>query len=179
MSVVCTRVVTILDSRSLSRLTLAVAFSAVAACAERSPPVSNGPPPPPPVVCFEYPSGRYVSITCRYFTEAQWSEVWQRSIVQGSRIAVAMGFTHIQWLSGDKRVEAVPESSPVECRGVFMAGVKCEGGEIYARPVALLATTQFAFLTAEEARARTSDPLVPRDRFPLDARHYAQAADGR
>lgn len=82
--------------------------------------------------------------------------------------AIAQQFSHIQWLSVDTHVETAIENMPVDCSPQW-GGIRCTGGN-YQVPVGFVTVTRFAFLSAEEARARSSDPLIPAERRPLDAR---------
>jgi hypothetical protein len=105
-------------------------------------------------------------------------EVWQRSTQRASVVAVSLGYTHVQWLALDRRPETLRSTAPVECnRKWFSAGsFECSGGEPLDTTVSFLASSQFLFLGAEDAKARASDPLIPRERRPFDARERASGA---
>lgn len=131
------------------------------------------PPPMPPVACAEYPADRQVTVTCRYFHEGQMDEVWRRSVQRASVIAISLGFSHVQWLGLEKRAETVRTApTPVNCKQQWGGGFECKGGRSVEMPVAAIATTRFTLLSAEEAATR-SDPLVPVERRPVDARAQA------
>jgi hypothetical protein len=123
------------------------------------------------VLCKDYPSERQDVVSCRYASQAQVNEVWARSAQLAAVTAISLGATHIQWLSVETRVDTVQDSVPVVCKGGY-GGVTCEGGP-YELPVGFVAVTRFALLSAAEASARSSDPLIPAERRPLDAHRIA------
>jgi hypothetical protein len=147
-----------------------VAF--VAGC-DSPPPPRGAPPAPPPVLCAEYPADRQDVVSCRYVYQEQTGEVWARSTQLAATSAISLGATHIQWLSVETRVDTVPVNSQVECTRTW-GGLKCNGGPS-EMPVGFIAVTRFALLSAAEAAARSSDPLVPAERRPMDARSIAAA----
>jgi hypothetical protein len=110
-------------------------------------------------------------VSCRYSSPAQVNEVWARSTQLAAISAVAVGATHIQWISAATRVDTVRGNSPIDCRQSFGA-ITCYGGP-YEAPVGYVVVTRFAILSASEAAARSTDPLVPADRRPVDARRIA------
>lgn len=126
------------------------------------------PPPPQPVLCAEYPSDRQDVVSCRSVSSAQGNEVWARSTELAAATAIAQQFSHIQWLSVETRVETAVQSSPVDCTRHW-GGIQCTGGN-YEVPVGFVSVTRFAFLLPAEAQARLSDPLIPAERRPIDAR---------
>jgi len=125
-------------------------------------------PTPPPVQCVDYPTDRQDVVSCRYSSQAQVNEVWARSTQLAAVSAISAGATHVQWLSAETNVETARGDSPVECKRVW-GGISCDGGP-FEVPVGFVATTRFAILSAAEATARSSDPLIPSERRPLDAR---------
>jgi hypothetical protein len=125
------------------------------------------------VQCTDYPSERQDVVSCRYASPAQINEVWARSTQLAATSAISLGATHIQWLSAETNVETVRENSPVVCKPTWGALATCECGP-YEMPVGYIAQTRFALLSAAEAAARSSDPLVPAERRPLDAHRIAQ-----
>ena len=146
---------------------------ACTAC-DRELPRSAATQSPPPVQCSEYPAERQDVVTCRYVYQFQMSEVWPRSTQLAATSALALGATHIQWLSLETHFETVQGRAPVECSRTW-GGIKCDGGA-YQMPIGYIAVTRFALLSAAEAAARSTDPLIPAERRPLDARAIASAA---
>ena len=138
---------------------------------DRPVPVPQGPPAPPPVRCAEYPAERQDVVSCRYVAQSQVGEVWARSTQLAATSAISLGATHIQWLSAETRVDTVHGNSPVECQRNW-GGIKCDGGP-YELAVGFIAVTRFALLSAEEAAARSRDPLIPQERRPIDAHSIA------
>ena len=144
-------------------------------CSASPPPPSAPSPPPrlPPAACIDYPSERQDVVSCRYASPAQANEVWARSTQLAATSAIALGATHIQWLSAQTSVESVQGRAPVECKPTWGAWT-CDGGA-YEMPVGYIAVTRFGFLSAAEAAARASDPLVPTERQPIDAHRIVAA----
>lgn len=168
--------------RLLGAALAAVAFSACAPSPRRPPaeavPVETWGPSAgvvPRVSCTEHPSERQVVVTCRYFDEQQMAEVWRRSVEHASVVAVSLGFSHVQWLALEKRTETVRSApTPVDCkRRGWENRIECTGGQSVAIPVAGIAATRFTFLHEDEAAVRSSDPLIPAERRPVDAREQA------
>jgi len=142
----------------------------IAGCEQSArPPTQIAPPPLQPVLCAEYPSDRQDVVSCRSTSNAQANEVWARSTQLAAVSAIAQQFNYIQWLSVDTHVETATENIPVDCSVHGVGVIRCTGGD-YQVPVGFVSITRFAFLNAEEARARSSDPLIPAERRPLDAR---------
>lgn len=135
---------------------------------------SAPPPPPPPVTCSEYPGDKQDIVSCRSYVNEQAAEVFARSKQVAATTAISQGFSHIQWLSAETRVETALGNAPVECKAKW-GGAECTGG-VYEMPVGLISVTRFAFLTAADAQARLSDPLIPAERRPIDARATAASA---
>jgi hypothetical protein len=102
-------------------------------------------------------------------------DVWAQSVQRASVNAVSLGFTHIQWLAGERRPENARYTTPVECNrtNYFTASYECHGGGTYDVAVAMLAIGRFVYLSAEEAKQREADSLIPADRRPIDARKAA------
>lgn len=150
---------------------------ALTACNDppRRPARNAAPPALPAVACWAQPYPREVYVTCRYYAPAQMAEVWERSVKQASVLAVSQGFTHLQWVSLDQRPETAPGPKfPVRCRrSGWNIEFNCTGGDQLQLVVAFDAFTRFALLTTDEAAARANDPLIPRERHPLDARAAA------
>ncbi len=150
-----------------------VALLVVAGCGNGGAVPSSAPAPLRPVVCTDYPAERSDTVACRYVSQAQIPEVWGRSTSLAATSAVSLGFSHIQWLSAETHVETARVDAPIDCRREW-GGIQCVGGPADV-PVGLLALTRFTFLTAEEARTRALDPLIPAERRPIDARASASA----
>jgi hypothetical protein len=131
------------------------------------------PHPPPPAACAEYPAQHEDVVSCRYVSQTQAGEVWARSKQLAATSAVSLGASHIQWLSAETQVDTVRANSSVECTPAW-GKIQCSGGP-YEMPVGLITVTRFALLTAEEAAARSSDPLIPAERRPMEARAIAAA----
>jgi hypothetical protein len=127
--------------------------------------------PPPPVACSDYPAERLDVVSCRYLYKEQLGEVWARSRQLAAPSAVSLGASHIQWLSLETHVETVRANSLVDCTRTWL-GAECTGTP-YETPVGLISVTRFALLSPEEAAARLSDPLIPVERRPIDARSIA------
>jgi len=149
----------------------ALLFSA--GCSQAVPPPGAAPQAPPPVQCAEYPAERQDVVSCRYASQSQVNEVWARSTQLAATSAISLGASHIQLLSVETSVDTVHGNAPVECSRTW-GGIKCDGGP-YEMPVGFIAVTRFALLSAAEAEARSSDPLVPATRRPIDARSIAAA----
>ena len=151
----------------------------VSAChrGERYPRSGPPPAPPPPVACSEYPSDKQDIVSCRSYSNEQAGEVFARSKAVAATTAISQGFTHIQWLSAETRLETALGNAPVECKRTW-GGAECTGG-VYETPVGLISVTRFAFLSAADAQARMSDPLIPAERRPIDARSTAASAPPR
>lgn len=130
----------------------------------------------PPVSCTDTPYGRQVVVTCRYYWEGQKLEAWEKALERGSVAALSVGLTHVQFLSVELRPETVRELRPLRCESKWGGYTECTGGNPIDRPVSWLAINQFALLTADEAAARSSDPLVPEERRPFDAHAYLAAS---
>lgn len=142
----------------------------LAACASSSPaPAPKTPAAPPPVACTDAPNGRQVAVTCRYYQQGQAREVWEQVLDRASLAAIALGFTHVQFLSVELRPEMSRYAIPLECQKTW-AGQVCNGGQVLEVPTSTLAINQFALLSAEEAARREGDPLIPVERRPVDAR---------
>src|SRR5260221_14195406 len=155
---------------------LVLASGLLAGCTPTAAPVASAPPPPPPVACSDYAAEHGVAVVCRYHDESQMRDVWAIATKRASIAAVSLGFTHLQLLGIEKRAEMMSYPTPVDCQRTwsFWGGAfQCTGGENYQVPVAWLATSRFFFLSAEDARARANDPLIPPDRRPIDARMVA------
>ena len=127
------------------------------------------PTAPPPVACTDAPSGHQVMVTCRYYQQGQAREVWEQVLDRASLAAIALGFSHVQFLSVELRPEMVRYPTPIECKRT-LTGQECEGGQVLEVPASTLAINQFALLSAEEAASRAGDPLIPVERRPVDAR---------
>lgn len=155
-------------------LSWVVVTVACAAGCDRPPAPQSAPLAPQPVLCAEYPADRQDVVSCRYTSTAQTGEVWARSTQLAATSAIALGASHIQWLSVETRVDTVPVNSEVECKRTW-GGLKCNGGPS-EMPVGFIAVTQFALLSAAEAAARSIDPLIPPERRPMDAHSLAAAA---
>ncbi len=155
-----------------------VAFILVLAsgCSGAVPPRRAAPAqgPPPPVQCTDYPADRQDIVSCRSLSSAQGGEVWARSKEVAATSAISLGFSHIQWLSAETRVELAQGNSPIECKRTW-GGAECSGGP-YEVPVGFLTVTRFALLSLDEARTRLADPLIPAERRPVDARSIAAAS---
>lgn len=138
-------------------------------------PATPAPPAaPPPVACTDAPSGRQVTVSCRYFRQDQTREVWDQVLDRASLAAIALGFTHVQFLSVALRPETMPYATRLSCRQT-LGGQECEGGQTLQIPIATVAVNQLALLSAEEAAQRLADPLIPADRRPIDARRRIEA----
>lgn len=156
----------------------AALFLLSAACTPAPPPAKPATPAmpaaPPPVACTDAPSGRQVTVSCRYFRQDQTHEVWDQVLDRASLAAIALGFTHVQFLSVDLRPETMPYATTLSCRRTF-TGQECDGGQTVQIPIATVAVNQLALLSTEEAAQRLADPLIPADRRPIDARRRIEA----
>ena len=150
-----------------------LAATVVLGCGQPELARSSAPEPPRPVVCTEYPAERIDTVACRYDSQAQVPEVWRRSSALAATSAIALGFSHIQWLSAETQVETARVNAPIDCRPDW-GHIQCSGGPMNV-PVNLLALTRFTFLTPAEAQARATDPLIPAERRPIDAHANAAA----
>jgi hypothetical protein len=126
------------------------------------------------VACSEYPADKQDIVSCRSYSNQQGPEVFARSKEVAAATAISQGFSHIQWLSAETRLETALGNAPVECRAKW-GGAECTGG-MYEMPVGLISVTRFAFLSAADAQARLSDPLIPAERRPIDARATVASA---
>ena len=160
--------------RELGWVVAAIGF--VVGCDSPATPGAAAPTPTPAqVLCAEYPAERQDVVSCRYASPAQGREVWVRSTQLAATSAISLGATHIQWLSGDTTLDSVHWDAPIECqRNAWGTTINCTGGPT-ERVVGFITVTRFALLSAAEAAARSSDPLVPAERRPIDARAVAAA----
>jgi hypothetical protein len=119
-------------------------------------------------MCAEYPSDRQDVVSCRSTSSVQANEVWARSTQLAAASAISQQFSYIQWLSVDTQVEMATVDTSIDCTRNW-GGYRCTGGDNQV-PVGFISVTRFAFLSPEEARVRSSDPLIPAERRPIDAR---------
>ena len=156
-----------------SALTLPMLWLTACAGPSRKPPSEPRlPPEPPPVACTDTPSEHQVTVTCRYYTEQQVQQAWAQTLDRAARAAIALGFSHVQFLSVDLRREMVSVATSVHCQANWGQSYDCVGGEAVAMPTSWLAVNQFALVSREEGEARGNDPLIPVERRPFDARRF-------